>query len=159
MAPANGGVAAPDQMRARIISLITLMLVLGHAIPAPCQTIEIPPVSADFAARFRAAMAATPAAPGRDPNKVPHTCEGFGAYAGTIVTAVGSGVPQQKAISDIDTNPDLSDHGKDVMRKIATAAYADSEMTADKASALGKAACNEKSHLFRHNPSQIDTSK
>jgi len=159
MAPANGGVAAPDQMRARIISLITLMLALGHAIPARCQTIEIPPVSADFAARFRAAMAATPAAPARDPNKVPHTCEGFGAYAGTIVTAAGSGVPQQKAISDIETNPDFSDHGKDVMRKIATAAYADSNMTTEKASALGKASCNEKSHLFRHTPSQIDTSE
>ncbi|MGD0118968.1 MAG: hypothetical protein ABSD30_12945 [Candidatus Binatus sp.] len=157
--PREWRVAAPDQMRTRIISLITLMLVLGRAIPAPCQTIEIPPVSADFAARFRAAMAATPAAPARDPNKVPHTCEGFGAYAGTIVTAAGSGVPQQKAISDIDTNPDFSDHGKNVMRKIATAAYADSEMTSDKANALAKASCNEKSHLFRHTPSQIDTSE
>ncbi len=75
------------------------------------------------------------------------------------MAAVSSGVPQQKEIGDIDTNPDFSDHGKDVMRKIATAAYADSAMTADKANALAKASCNEKSHLFRHTPSQIDTSE
>ncbi len=139
---------------------MTLMLVLGFAVPARCQADAVPSVSADFAARFRAALAATPAASASDQNKVPHTCEGFGTYAGSIVVAAHSGVPEQKEISDINTNPEFTEHGRSIMRTIVKEAYAASDIIApEKANALAKASCYDKSHLFRVSPSQTDSSE
>jgi hypothetical protein len=135
------------------------MLALSHAVPARCQADAPPTVSADFAARFRSAIAATPAAAARDPNKLPHTCEGFGAYAERIVVAADRGVPEQKEISDINTNAEFTEHGRRIMRMIVTEAYAASDMTPEKADALAKASCYDKSHLFRPTPSQIDSSE
>lgn len=73
--------------------------------------------------------------------------------------AAHSGVPEQKEISDINTNPEFTEHGRSIMRTIVTEAYAASDITPEKANALAKASCYDRSHLFRVSPSQTDSSE